>query len=96
MEEAEQTEEVAEQLRTLRAEAAALSPEEIRCIDPCMGSGHILAYLFDVLIEIYGAHGYVTVDAVKNIVTKNLYGLDIDERAARACLLHRHDEGARV
>ena len=83
MEEAEQTEEVAEQLRTLRAEAAALSPEEIRCIDPCMGSGHILAYLFDVLIEIYGAHGYVTVDAVKNIVTKNLYGLDIDERAAQ-------------
>lgn len=83
MEEAEQTEEVAEQLRALRAEAAALSPEEIRCIDPCMGSGHILAYLFDVLIEIYGAHGYVTVDAVKNIVTKNLYGLDIDERAAQ-------------
>lgn len=83
MEEAEQTEEVAEQLSVLRAEAAALSPEEIRCIDPCMGSGHILAYLFDVLIEIYGAHGYVTVDAVKNIVTKNLYGLDIDERAAQ-------------
>lgn len=83
MEEAEQTEEVAEQLRALRAEAAALSPEEIRCIDPCMGSGHILAYLFDVLIEIYGAHGYATVDAVKNIVTKNLYGLDIDERAAQ-------------
>lgn len=83
MEEAEQTEEVAEQLSVLRAEAAALSPEEIRCIDPCMGSGHILAYLFDVFIEIYGAHGYVTVDAVKNIVTKNLYGLDIDERAAQ-------------
>ena len=83
MEEAEQTEEVAEQLSILRAEAAALSPEEIRCIDPCMGSGHILAYLFDVLIEIYGAHGYVTVDAIKNIVTKNLYGLDIDERAAQ-------------
>ena len=83
MEEAEQTEEVAEQLSVLRAEAATLSPEEIRCIDPCMGSGHILAYLFDVLIEIYGAHGYVTVDAVKNIVTKNLYGLDIDERAAQ-------------
>ena len=83
MEEAEQTEEVAEQLRALRAEAAALSPEEIRCIDPCMGSGHILAYLFDVLIELYGAHGYATVDAVKNIVTKNLYGLDIDERAAQ-------------
>ena len=83
MEEAEQSEEVAEQLSVLRAEAATLSPEEIRCIDPCMGSGHILAYLFDVLIEIYGAHGYVTVDAVKNIVTKNLYGLDIDERAAQ-------------
>ena len=83
MEEAEQTEEVAEQLSVLRAEASALSPEEIRCIDPCMGSGHILAYLFDVLIEIYGAHGYATVDAVKNIVTKNLYGLDIDERAAQ-------------
>lgn len=83
MAEAEQTEEVAAQLEKLRADAAALSPEEIRCIDPCMGSGHILAYLFDVLIELYAAHGYATVDAVKLIVTKNLYGLDIDERAAQ-------------
>lgn len=83
MAEAEQTEKVAAQLEKLRADAAALSPEEIRCIDPCMGSGHILAYLFDVLIEIYAAHGYATVDAVKLIVTKNLYGLDIDERAAQ-------------
>ena len=83
MAEAEQTAEVAAQLREMREEAAALSPEDIRCIDPCMGSGHILAYLFDVLMQIYAAHGYAAVDAVRHIVTKNLYGLDIDERAAQ-------------
>ena len=83
MAEAEQTAEVAAQLRKMREEAAALSPEDIRCIDPCMGSGHILAYLFDVLMQIYAAHGYAAVDAVRHIVTKNLYGLDIDERAAQ-------------
>ena len=50
--------------------------------DPCCGSGHILSYLFDVLVQIYEAHGVQTRDAVKSIVEHNLYGLDIDDRAA--------------
>ena len=54
-----------------------------KCIDPCMGSGHILAYLFDVLMEVYRSDGYRDRDAVKNIINNNLYGLDIDERAAQ-------------
>ena len=54
-----------------------------KCIDPCMGSGHILAYLFDVLMEVYRCEGYRDRDAVKNIINNNLYGLDIDERAAQ-------------
>lgn len=60
-----------------------VNPEEIRCIDPCMGSGHILAYLFDVLMQIYESYGYTSREAVKNIVEKNLWGLDIDDRAAQ-------------
>lgn len=62
-------------------EYAALTPEDITIIDPCMGSGHILAYAFDVLIQIYENQGYAPKDAVKSIVEKNLYGLDIDPRA---------------
>lgn len=54
-----------------------------KCIDSCMGSGHILAYLFDVLMEVYRSEGYRDRDAVKNIINNNLYGLDIDERAAQ-------------
>lgn len=54
-----------------------------KCIDLCMGSGHILAYLFDVLMEVYRSEGYRDRDAVKNIINNNLYGLDIDERAAQ-------------
>ena len=54
-----------------------------KCIDPCMGSGHILAYLFDVLMEVYRSEGYRDRDAVKNVINNNLYGLDIDERAAQ-------------
>lgn len=51
--------------------------------DPCMGSGHILVYLFDVLVQIYQAYGYSTREAVQSIVENNLYGLDIDDRAAQ-------------
>lgn len=54
-----------------------------KCIDPCMGSGHILAYLFDVLMEVYRSEGYRDRDAVKNIINNNLYGLDIDELAVQ-------------
>lgn len=59
------------------------SPESIKIIDPCQGSGHILAYVFDVLMQIYEAYGYTARDAVYSIVKNNIWGLDIDERAAQ-------------
>ncbi|WP_294241970.1 BREX-1 system adenine-specific DNA-methyltransferase PglX [Pseudobutyrivibrio sp.] len=64
-------------------ELVDLKPENIKCIDPCMGSGHILSYLFDVLIKIYESSGYSARDAASLIVKNNIYGLDIDERAAQ-------------
>ena len=60
-----------------------IKPEEIRFLDPCMGSGHILVYAFDVLIEIYKESGYTERDAAAMIVQNNLFGLDIDERAVQ-------------
>jgi len=81
--EAEQEPEVKKQLEEIREEYVALKPEEIRCIDPCMGSGHILCYIFDVLVRIYEDYGYTAREAAENIVEKNLWGLDIDERAAQ-------------
>ena len=83
LDEAEQEADVQKQLDEIRKEYAALKPEEIRCIDPCMGSGHILCYMFDVLVKIYEDYGYTAREAVGNIVEKNLWGLDIDERAAQ-------------
>lgn len=83
LEEAEQEPEVQDQLAEIRKEYANLNPEDIRCIDPCMGSGHILVYLFDVLMQIYEAQGYTKRDAAQNILQNNLYGLDIDDRAAQ-------------
>lgn len=58
-----------------------ISPEDLSLIDPCMGSGHILVYAFDVLMEIYRERGYSDRNAARLIVEKNLYGLDIDKRA---------------
>lgn len=81
LDEAEQTAEVAERLRVLRSQSPVKSPEDIRLIDPCMGSGHILVYAFDVLMQIYESEGYNPRDAAKHILEKNLYGLDIDRRA---------------
>ncbi len=83
LEEAKQEPEVEAELVKIRAEYAKLTPEDIRCIDPCQGSGHILVYLFDVLMQIYEAYGYTTQQAVAGIINKNLYGLDIDGRAAQ-------------
>ena len=83
LDEAPQEPQVAQQLAELRKGYAALTPEDIKCIDPCMGSGHILAYLFDVLMQIYTAAGYSKRDAAASIVEHNLYGLDIDDRAAQ-------------
>lgn len=83
LDEAEQEPEVQKQLDDIKKEYAALTPEEIRCIDPCMGSGHIICYMFDVLMQIYEAYGYTTRDAVSSIVRNNLYGLDIDDRTSQ-------------
>ena len=81
LDEAEQTTEVVEQLEKFRVEYKNINPEDIKIIDPCMGSGHILVYAFDVLMQIYRSAGYSDRDAVKLILEKNLYGLDIDRRA---------------
>ena len=83
LEEAEQEPAVQAQLAEIRREYAALTPEDLRCIDPCMGSGHILCYLFDVLMQIYESQGYSGRDAAQSIVRHNLYGLDIDKRATQ-------------
>lgn len=83
LEEAEQEPDVQAQLATIREEYKALKPEDILCIDPCSGSGHILAYMFDVLVQIYEAYGVDTRTAVASIVENNIYGLDIDDRAAQ-------------
>ncbi len=83
MDEAEQEPQVAAQLAQIRAQESQIQPEEIRLLDPCMGSGHILVYAFDVLMEIYRTQGYTDRDAVSAIVENNLYGLDIDDRAAQ-------------
>ena len=81
LEEAKQEPEVIEQLNKIKEEHAKLRPEEIKVIDPCMGSGHILVYAFDVLMDIYRDAGYSDRDAAKSILENNLYGLEIDERA---------------
>ena len=83
LEEAEQEPEVQTQLAEIRKEYAALTPDQLKVIDPCSGSGHILAYMFDVLMKIYESYGYTTREAVSSIVENNLYGLDIDDRAAQ-------------
>ena len=81
LDEAKQDEKVQKQLDEIKEEHKKIKPEEIKIIDPCMGSGHILVYAFDVLIKIYESCGYTSRDAVKSIVENNLYGIDIDDRA---------------
>ena len=81
LDEAKQEPDVEAQLQEVRRAYKDLTPEEIKLIDPCMGSGHILVYAFDVLMQIYEAQGYTQRDAARLIVEKNLYGLDIDKRA---------------
>ena len=79
--EAEQEPEVAESLKELRESRKDLRPEEIKVIDPCMGSGHILVYAFDVLVQIYKDAGFREKDIPELILKNNLFGLDIDDRA---------------
>lgn len=79
--EAKQDAEVLKELEKIELEHSKLQPEDIKLIDPCMGSGHILVYAFDVLMDIYRDAGYSDRDASKSILENNLYGLEIDERA---------------
>jgi type II restriction/modification system DNA methylase subunit YeeA len=71
---------------TLRGEGLgerSLTPQELTVIDPACGSGHILVYAFDLLFEIYKEQGYLERDIPALILSHNLHGLDIDERAAQ-------------
>ncbi|SFX61071.1 BREX-1 system adenine-specific DNA-methyltransferase PglX [Ruminococcus sp. XPD3002] len=81
LEEAEQENSVKAELEKLRAEYKSIQPEQIKVIDPCMGSGHILVYAFDVLMDIYTSCGWSERDAALSILQHNLFGLDIDRRA---------------
>jgi len=81
LEEVEQEEDVKAQLDKIREEYKSLKPEGIKVIDPCMGSGHILVYAFDVLMQIYESNGYSQREAAKSILENNIFGLDIDNRA---------------
>ena len=83
LDEAEQEESVQQELNKIKAEYATLKPEDIKLIDPCMGSGHILVYAFDVFMQIYENEGWSQRDAAQSIIQNNIYGLDIDDRAAQ-------------
>lgn len=81
LEEVEQEDDVKAQLEQIRAEAKNLTSEDIKVLDPCMGSGHILVYAFDVLMQIYLSQGYSERDAASLIIKNNIFGADIDKRA---------------
>ena len=83
LDEVEQERSVEDQLAKLREEYKTIKPEEIKVIDPCMGSGHILVYAFDVLMQIYTSAGWDQREAAQSILKNNLFGLDIDDRAAQ-------------
>ena len=83
LDEAKQEESVQHELDKIKAEYATLKTEDIKLIDPCMGSGHILVYAFDVFMQIYENAGWSQRDAAQSIIQNNIYGLDIDDRAAQ-------------
>lgn len=81
--EAEQTEEVKQQLLLINGNTADFDIKNVKLIDPCMGSGHILVYAFDVLQQIYEKLGYSPREIPNYILTNNIFGLDIDDRAGQ-------------
>lgn len=81
IDEAEQEPDVVAKLEEFKSTYKELAPESIKIIDPCMGSGHILVYAFDVLMQIYESYGYTQRDAARSILKNNIFGLDIDKRA---------------
>ncbi len=80
---AEQSNIVKDKLESIQQNNSGQQLEDIRFIDPCMGSGHILVYVFDVFMQLYESQGYTQRDAASLIIKNNLYGLDIDNRAAQ-------------
>ncbi|WP_431809863.1 BREX-1 system adenine-specific DNA-methyltransferase PglX [Brevibacillus agri] len=98
LEEAEQEEEVRKKLDEIRY--SNLNPEDITFLDPCCGSGHILVYAFDVFYEMYLEKGYINHEIPKLIMEKNLFGLDIDDRAAQlasfAVMMKAREKSRRV
>ena len=78
-----QTGDTADALNEILASHSCLQPEDIKVIDPSMGSGHILVYAFEIMMQIYLSCGYTKSHAAKSIIRHNLYGLDIDQRAAQ-------------
>jgi hypothetical protein len=81
VEDAEQTEEVKKQIESIRYKN--VNPKDIKVIEPCSGSGHILVYAFDVLLLMYEEKGYSKNDIPKLILDNNLFGLDVDKRASQ-------------
>lgn len=77
----EQTAEVQRKLDAIKYRN--VNPEDIRIIEPCCGSGHILVYVFDLLYRMYEEKGYQKRDIPTLILSKNLYGLEIDKRASQ-------------
>ena len=83
LEEVEQKPEVKKKLHEIKNEYSRMNPQDIRVIDPCMGSGHILIVMFDILVQIYESQGYTSREAASMIVKYNLWGFDIDDRATQ-------------
>lgn len=83
LDDVQQSSEIEEKLDIIRKSHSYIKPEDILVIDPCQGSGHILCVLFDMLVSIYESYGYTTREAVKCIIEKNIWGLDIDDRATQ-------------
>ena len=83
LEETEQPEPAERILSELRKKAASVSPEEIKLLDPCMGSGHILVRAFEVLMKIFVYNGWPEDEAARTIVEKCLFGLDVDRRVCQ-------------
>jgi len=98
LDEAEQEEEVKKKLEEIRYKN--VNPEDITFLDPCCGSGHILVYAFDVLYEMYLEIGYINHEIPKMILEKNLFGLDIDDRAVQlasfALMMKAREKSRRV
>lgn len=98
LDEAEQEEETKKQLEEIRYQN--VNPEEITFLDPCCGSGHILVYAFDVFYDMYLEKGYMENEIPHLILSKNLFGIDVDDRAVQlasfAVMMKAREKSRRV